>query len=645
MQFNYSHSMDREYFPMSAGTGTVAPLPSEHKIEKPIFATDEIGTSIADKGGFKANLHAAIRAGASQVELSGGIYQGEPGVGSDAVSMQDRQELKEIAKVSGVKLISVHTPSQIGNVSGLGQQGFSEAQREQSMNEVKKTMDFSADISDGGAIVVHTGEFPRSMYDKWDGQFELHINEEEKAVHHLVDPKTGNLIKSVREDEEIWRPKYRKDANGNKIPVKRPDGAIVKDFFEEEVYDIERNDRGDMMVDKIKFSDFRKDFNNTGEAAKEFFRLQQTAEAEHVLGQAQEYENMYKKSMDRRTKLLDALSNYKKLYEDVPEDERWRHQVIVPDGRTYGNLVPPDVKDPVKYLEEEITENEKSIAYAREIALSGRKNAHKLKQLVDDVTTIDNYGLQKSTDSFARLGIYAMDTTKTKRLSNDMFVAPENIFPEMGYGAHPKEMIELVKKSRIRMTEILQKEWGMSEDQAKREASQHIKATFDTEHLGLWRKHFKSNTGESQEQTDKRFYKWYKGIAREMADSGVVGHLHLADGFGRGHANLPVGAGMHPVREAAEYFKEKGYSGTLISEGYAAPGGQLRQLGDAWAYFGSPVTGFAPGGPSASAAGNSWTNIRESYFGQAQPPQFVYGGYAPSQEYLGAPFWSGVPLE
>ena len=44
----------------------------------------------------------------------------------------------------------------------------------------------------------------------------------------------------------------------------------------------------------------------------------------------------------------------------------------------------------------------------------------------------------------------------------------------------------------------------------------------------------------------------------------------------------------------------------------------------------------------AGARGQRWGEVQYSYFGQNQPPYFVFGAYAPSNDWT---LWSQTPME
>ena len=57
-----------------------------------------------------------------------------------------------------------------------------------------------------------------------------------------------------------------------------------------------------------------------------------------------------------------------------------------------------------------------------------------------------------------------------------------------------------------------------------------------------------------------------------------------------------------------------------------------------WRYFGSPVYDMGVGAMSPQR----WGDIQNSFLGQNKPPYYVFGAYAPSNDWT---LWSQVPLE
>jgi len=99
-----------------------------------------------------------------------------------------------------------------------------------------------------------------------------------------------------------------------------------------------------------------------------------------------------------------------------------------------------------------------------------------------------------------------------------------------------------------------------------------------------------------------------------------------------------------PFWMKASWFKKHGYKGPLVVE----PGGDattdlsdFHGLMKTWRLFGSPIYGIGAG-LSGAARPKTWGDVQYGYFGQGQPPYFVFGQYSPSEDWS---LWSGVRME
>jgi len=223
-------------------------------IEQNIIYPGELGQSVTEGsrfGNFIQTVTGAIRSGASSIELQTQMGGGGEAVGAEAYGQETRQALRELAKANEVKLTSVHAPTQVGNVSGFNpQQGFVDEQRKSSVDEIKKAIDFAADVTGGGTITFHTGEFQRPISEqKWatfkdkngedlrdkDGnkqyQFLGYKEEPGKAVTYMVDDRNGKIMGDVRKSNIIREPVYKRathdhmgvDVDGNPVQIKKDD--------------------------------------------------------------------------------------------------------------------------------------------------------------------------------------------------------------------------------------------------------------------------------------------------------------------------------------------------------------------------------------------------------------------------------------
>ena len=180
------------------------------------------------------------------------------------------------------------------------------------------------------------------------------------------------------------------------------------------------------------------------------------------------------------------------------------------------------------------------------------------------------------------------------------------------------------------MREQLMKE-GYSEEEAKRKAKEHIKATIDIGHYNLWRQHFVAKEGESPEERNKRFNKWLLDETKKLAKEGILGHVHLTDNFGYDDEHITPGQGNIPMKEFIKNMEDAGLKDFIAEAGsYNA----TSVMTDTWALMGSPIysTTKAP----------TFRSMHEQHFGYHNPSTYIVGAYAPSNEWR---LWSEVPME
>jgi sugar phosphate isomerase/epimerase len=714
----------------------------ESNIEQPIVAPNELGQSVTEGsrfGTFVQTVQAAIKHGASSIELQTGMAGGQEAVGAESYGQEARQALREIAKANEVKLTSVHAPTQIGNVSGFNpQQGFSDDQRKMAVNEINKAIDFASEVTGGGTITFHTGEFQRPMSEQeWaklrdekgniitdeNGNekymFLTNIEEPGRAQTYMVDNRTGRIISDVRKSNVIREPEYKRaesdkwgeDIEGNKVLIKRGDLLSVDDkyidptnvdhlFKRVAIWD---DDMKNFKTRQLAWKDIEKrkdEFNSlhkdrepltTEEMA---YRIQVENQIMQARGSSLYHGRSYQEELKSYNELKKLYDHYKKLEENMPEDELWKIMQADPKIKAYharSQLTEgiKDMKKPTEILKESLEQTEHQLTYVHQASASADAQADTLKDTLEHVRSVSKYAKDQSFRSLGELGISALHKTiegKKKGLVNrDITLTPENIFPEMGYGSHPDELIEMVKQGRKEMVKLLttkeiedphrriklvkdpetglikeefekiKNPWydaSMNEKKAEEFAKRHIKANLDTQHLGMWGKYFqptyndKEKRMETPEETKERFRAWYMEQVKKLAEEDVLGETHIVDGYmSGGHTHLPVGQGELPVVDAVTYLKKKGFKGVMISEGHGeeqwSPG---RIMHKAWEAFGTPVfrSGYFGSGGGNFASPISFTDVHNSYFANKGGTYHVLGGYSPSNDWT---MWSEMPLE
>lgn len=706
--FPYSPPPRGNYFVDDSGyMGEMVEQPAQPNIESPISIKD-IGQSVTEGSRFGSLVQTsqqAIKFGTQKIEMALGMGGGHEQVGAENYGNDARQALRELSRANQVEFVSTHSPTQVGNLSGFNpQQGsFSEHQRQEGLEEVKKAIKFAGDVAQGGAVVVHTGEHWRDMSDqKWSKdnisveedkltpaqkkyvrdkqfrEFKSYPSEDADATHYLVDRRTGKLIQDVKKNVRLYEPAYKHkyDKKGNWYYVDKDDNPIKPwDVFEKGVPLDDKESGSGVKVEAWKWDDFekmadayREENNEPITAAQMYMRARLHSQKKQSKGMGYYHSRGYEQVQEQINKANERLKNLERADEDnISEEEKISMLTNIQNefgtGSEEINKAIREGKKPSEFLKNDILgtlnrRREEMEALSTHYKTSERE----VDENMNNILSVDQYAQNKSINSYAELGITAMEESQRPEVKKPIFVAPENIFPEMGYASHPDEIISLVQRSRDRMIDMLTKEKiedpsgaldedgnpreiinpyykGISKKKAEEEAKEHIKMTLDTQHLGMWWKHFQPLPGETYDQRKERFNKWYKKMVQKLHDKEVIGHVHLVDSMGSGHNHLPAGQGNLPVYEAIEYLQSKGYKGTIISEahGEEANFGQGRIVSETWKHFGSPIKSYGAGGPNPS-----FGSVKSGYFSNVQSPYFIFGGYVPSNEWK---LWSEVPFE
>ena len=538
------------------------------------------------------SLKTRIFQGASQVELGftgkgkGSATQGS--ITPEQISSEEREQIRLLSKINRVEL-STHNTVGVGSLSGFDERarGFDKESQEANLQELRRTIDFAADVVDkgqGGPIVVHTGEFPRPIFKFRDEKFEGYPKEEEHAPVHLADPETGQVM-SLKRDIKIWEPK--RDEN-TKQPLINPQTGEFE--WEEK---------------EKKFADFEKEF-------EEIKKQNPQRAEEEFKDSAGVY--FYKKYAEREILHRKGEIDY---YLERAEDAQRRA------------AQEPRLKAMADHF--------------REAAVAiGRQIKEQEKQL-NRILPIEEVGKERSAEAIARGALYAMEKEKATGFEKPLFIAPENIFPENGYGSHPQELKELIQASRKAMKEKL---WNnenqtptrageqfniSSQQDAEKAAEDHIKATFDIGHLNTWRKFFKGS--------DAEFNDWVGKQIDSLQEKKMIGHAHITDNFGYFDEHVTPGEGTAPIAGFIKKLKESEFKGKMIIE----PGHQdVKAWTGALKAFHSPVY-------RVDGQVKSWTEVEHSYFSRTASPSYMVGGVTPgaglSEEYNDWRFWSRLPIE
>lgn len=644
----YFHAMDRGYIP-----GPFTGFFSNHMSRDPNTAgpmfeglsPKVIGISAPPMKDQLSSLKSRIFQGASKVELGfWGRGKGSLGGGNTTPEMYGKDEriaMRELALVNEIE-ISTHVAPNVYGWAGLHQGKFSDDQREENIREVRRTIEFAKDVSRGGAVVIHTGEFPRSLAEKWGHQgFRFYPEEAQKAEHLLVNSRTGEIIHSVKENQKVWIPEWEYDKETGEPQVfKRPDGSVLLDEMGNPVKRLALDDATkEVKLREVTFSQYvKEEMEKAGkegrevtkdDLVKQFYKEQMSVEVDRAIGQAKYFGESYHRGIEMRDKYIKEIERYKRLQETMGKEqfEEYIHGQL---REKFGGAVKSS-DDLFKVYDDQIKEAERQIQHGRESLTSGKRQAAQIKDAIANMETLEEYGVKRTAESIARMGMMVYDVTQEESAKDPhyrpMFIAPENIYPEQ-YGAHPQELKRLILDSRQEMAKMLQNK-GYDEEEAKKLASQHIRATFDIGHVNTWWKYF---TGSREE-----FKNWILKEVDDLNKHDIIGHLHIADNFGYEDEHTTPGQGTSPIKEFVEKMAAAGITDMVTEPAHQ----DFKVMLAGWEMFGGPVYGR-----SVPGIGNDrWTNIHNSYFGKVDTPHFIVGDYSPSQDFRGSPFFSGVPFE
>ena len=677
-----------------------------------------------------AGIYSKIRMGAGKLEIQFPGYRiGNRQAQTPEMYGEDqRQALRELQLANEVRF-NTHASFGLMGMMGRDERGnFSTYGAYQDLLELKRSIDFQADMGGGGSVVMHSGEFERPMTDMYlddetqtmnlardeTGRLLVRMShtQEFDAKFDLMDSRTSQKMETVQKDRLVAYPIWNRakedyqglDVDGNPMLIKKGDYIDYQDRKILDIYDATEGRVPEYNKEKGRFGIERKHFDYFKQEAKEYNKylrdvklkrepnyyekvypeemfLRATLEMQegHSRGWALQYGQATQRHIDRLNKIDKSIEFYKKLDKAIPENEKWKimKQEPVFQG-VFGELVPPDTKHPLEMLQEMRDDEKKSLEFARQASAAQEQQAEDTNEtklnLITPIKRLEQHGVRM----YAEAGIHAM--RKSKEPNNPVVITIENLFPER-FGGHIEELKWVIRKSRERMVELLtepriqmgvsrkpldlsenaelkqQEIWvpgqkgmlqenpyyaGISKEEAEKIATSHIKATLDTGHLNMWKKFWQDDPKLNKEQNDAKFKDWYLKQVESLAKDGMVGNVHLADNYGYQDDHLSPGQGNAPIKEAISILKKYGYDRAITVE----PGSDattdlsdFHGLMKTWRLFGSPVYGMGMGAPQVP---QRWTDVQYSYFGQNKPPYFVFGPYAPSNDWT---LWSAVPME
>lgn len=672
----YYTTLDRGYYSKDAmidakEKGIYTDFP-EYKEQITNLTGLDIGSSEADIGGGTPlqKIQAGIRSGSAKIEFTffGSGKSGGQQHTPESVGRLERQQLQELAKLNQIKLTTHVTPNGVMGVAGMSREGFEEQKRAEALREINKAIEFAAEATTGGAVVFHTGEWQRPLTDV-RGNFKSYSDEDKTAPVLVVDKITGD-IQGFKRDQSVFEPQFLtaedwEKEKGIKIVGKKDrygfivekndwvdiDGNAIKREWLLDPKNTERlfdrvpkwnKEKTNFYVEEKKFEDYvreseelkKRGINITPEVL--FMKSQIANSVLEAKGASLYHAQRYEELKKERDALMENLKFVEKLEKSTPPEERWKLLEYIPKGVTRelgAKYSTREEKMPSEIIKEQIKDLTNQMRHIHEASSSYDARAQQALERMNRITTLEDYGLNKSTETIAQAAINAMyySEKNKKNIQEPIYVAPESWLPQM-YGSHPDEIRTLIKKSREEMAKMLMQK-GYSKEEAMEKAKTHIKATIDTGHFNQWRKYWQAKPGEDPEKAEKRFEKWYLDEVEKLAKEGIIGHVHLTDNFGYDDEHLTPGQGNVPMKEFIKRMEKAGIKDFIVERGSDNP----YALHDTLAEFGSPIHALSTRGRRFN-----FSHLRQGHFGYAAPANYIVGAYAPSNEWK---LWSEVPLE
>ncbi|MBI2658878.1 sugar phosphate isomerase/epimerase [Candidatus Woesearchaeota archaeon] len=693
--------------------------------EKPSYGLDlgvkDIGMSVpmGISAANVAGIYSKIRMGAGNIEIQfPGYRMGSRNAQTPEMLGEDqRQAIRELSMANEVKF-TTHASFQLMGMMGRDERGnFSIYNATQDMFELKRAIDFQADMG-GGSVVIHSGEFERPMTDMYLDDESGRINlardpsgrlmfkqahtQEVDARFELLDDRTSAKIETVQKNKLVAHPvwnKAEKDYWGydnSDVPENQKQKILIRegdyvDYGGQKIIDpydslkgrVPKFNEGKKLFDvKLKsFEDFKKEaeeynmyFEQKHRRKPNYYEkmypeeayVKATLDAQESVarGWSLQFSQRAISSLKALGKLEEAKKFYEQLEASVPPEEQWK--LLKQDDELYritGGFVAPETKKPTELIDKVIFNVKRELDYDRSTAAGQEQQAIDTYTTKEHIITPIKRLEKQGVRLYAEAGIHAL--RKTRDPNNPVTVAVEHIFPER-FGGHLEELKWIIKKSRERMVDLLTQPeieygvsmspkevkegekqpnpyyMGVSRNEAEKLAERHIKATLDTGHINLWRKYWQEDPRKTREENDNTFNKWVFNQVESLAKEKMVGNVHLADNYGYHDDHLAPGQVNSPIKEIMSILKRHGYEKAITVEPGADASTDLSDfhgLMKTWKFFGSPVYGM---GFRGAGVPQTWADVQYSFFGQNKPPYYIFGGYAPSNDWT---LWSAVPLE
>jgi sugar phosphate isomerase/epimerase len=623
-------------------------------------------------------LLARIKEGASRVEFTfmGAGKGNKQSFTPETFGKDEREEMRALAKINQVET-STHASTAAGPLSGFGQQGFNEEQRMNALKEIKKAVDFAAEATTGGAVVVHIGEWQRGLETNFQKDSDKYGQFRKFESNTIVDSESGKLASElvssgVVSNDELkkiqdmadWELKTYRGGKFRRQSEKDVDAYILADRESGKITALNRDmrfsvaetdndgkyvltDDGSIKFKHLTFNELIEDVNNrVSEHEKEAKRLEKLGQSEAARKEREKAKQLKYRSdgVTQKTDGEKVLFDY--YMKDIGYQKAWGKSYIE-NARELEDrnkeLLSKDVSSLSPDERKAYDQVKNKINDFYDIAMNSERSVADRMRMMENMVSVEEVGLDKTADTIAQAALMAHQKTREHKseLNHDIYISPESFLPDQ-YGGHPDEIRAVIKRSREKLAGMLRNQYNSKE--AEEIASRHIKATLDAGHLNQWRKYFVKKDGESHDQYEKRFNKWLLDKTEELAKDGMVGHVHLSDNFGYDDEHLVPGEGNVPYKEFIKRMKQHG-----INEFINEPGSFNYEyaLRNTWKNMGiSNISAAYRGSGTPRSSPNYFNQVSNSYFGHTAKPSYVFGKYMPKVNNIEKSWgpWSGTPL-
>ncbi len=535
----------------------------------------ELGTSVdARTANQIKEVSKHLNTGIKTIEVSGH----SPEV-FEAIPKEHLKELNRLAKLTGSDL-TFHAP--MIDPSGITQHGWDKIQQEAAAQQLWSAVERSHDLDPRGNIMVtmHASTAPVPT--------ETRVKEgKEEKVKSIVLVTPDGRITQIKEEEKFF-------PEAGKFTPGKPREFIPKQAI------IEENERFlTGQVEKLLYS-LNITKRNLDEITSLKENVKQRIESQEKLSGEKIPEQIKEKMIAQTDEQIKSYLPQASLSTRAGYDQLKQMFDLVYKATEQGstnrqkldNFAKKIVSEDIHKLSS--SENPEDVKRFSELVQEGVSALGKLKD-VQVLKPLRDFAIEKTAETTADLAFKGFkkfgETAPVISLENHP--AQQSLLTT---GQDLKEVIQAARKNFVRKA---MKEKGLSEGEAKQQASKLIGATWDVGHINMLRR-YGFDKSDIIKETEK--------VAP------FVKHVHLSDNFGFEHTELPMGMGNVPMKQIMEKLGKEGFKGKKVAEALSwwqhfSEQGTQHAIIPTMQAMNSPIYGMQMG-----PAWNQYTGVAGGYF-------------------------------